>query len=126
MNTIAEYEQRIKDLLDANNRDLQRARDAEAKVKTYEAQFKELTEPTHRHVKTGGLYRVIGEGRIEADLAAVTVYVSEKGEMWVRPTAEFNDGRFEDLHFADRLPIEPPAFARPTDPAPDVFKRWEP
>lgn len=96
---------RIGDLLEANNRYLQRARDAEAKAKTYEAHFKELQEPTHRHLKTGGLYRIIGEARIEADLSPVTVYVSAKSEMWVRPTAEFNDGRFERLP-DDFLPDE--------------------
>jgi len=96
---IQQREERIRDLLEANNRYLDRARKAEA-------QLRELAEPTHRHVKTGGLYRIIGEGRIEADLSPVTAYVSQKGEMWVRPTAEFNDGRFERLPDG-RLPVKP-------------------
>lgn len=53
-----------------------------------------------RHVKTGGIYRVICGGRLEADLTRIVVYQSEQtGETWVRPRSEFTDGRFE--------PVEP-------------------
>jgi len=38
---------------------------------------------------------VIATGRIEADLTPCVIYVSEQdGYVWVRPSAEFNDGRF--------------------------------
>ena len=52
---------------------------------------------THRHIKTGGLYRVVTRANMEADLAQVIVYDSEDGTAWVRPEAEFNDGRFEAI-----------------------------
>ena len=52
--------------------------------------------PVYRHIKTGGLYRVLRHGRIEADLRAVVIYESlADGRVWVRPTDEFYDGRFE-------------------------------
>lgn len=52
-------------------------------------------EAEWRHVKTGGLYTLIGRGRIEADFSAVIIYRAAKdGTIWVRPEAEFMDGRF--------------------------------
>ena len=52
----------------------------------------------YQHVKSGGIYRKLGEGRIEADLTPCTIYQNVySGEIWVRPTAEFNDGRFRKL-----------------------------
>lgn len=68
---------------------------------------------THRHVKTGGQYRVIAEGRLQAsdlfrderpgdnvsaDMMLMTIYQAEDGSWWVRPTDEFNDGRFEVIN----------------------------
>jgi len=74
-----------------------------------------------RHVKTGGEYEVIGEGRMQThgwevedtrddadgwpnhghypvDMEPVTIYRSRSdGRLWVRPTAEFRDGRFETI-----------------------------
>lgn len=47
------------------------------------------------HVKTGGHYIVVCEATIESTLAPAVVYRSVKdGGTWVRPTAEFCDGRF--------------------------------
>ena len=54
-------------------------------------------KPTHRHLKTGSLYRVVCEARIEATLDHVIVYESHYGDVWTRPKTEFYDGRFERL-----------------------------
>ncbi len=48
---------------------------------------------THQH-KKGGLYRVIAEGLVEADRSDVVIYDDAQGQVWVRPAAEFWDGRF--------------------------------
>ena len=55
-----------------------------------------MAEPAqkYRHRKTGGVYRLIARGCMESDLAPVTIYAAADGTVWVRPTAEFNDGRF--------------------------------
>lgn len=48
-----------------------------------------------KHLKTGGIYRVLCVGKIEATLEPVVVYQSQKdGEVWIRPLGEFIDGRF--------------------------------
>ena len=48
-----------------------------------------------KHVKSGGTYRIIVQARIEHDQSDVVVYQSKQhGTVWVRPTAEFCDGRF--------------------------------
>lgn len=57
--------------------------------------------PTHRHVKTGGLYRLIAGGRMEADLAPVAIYDDAQGRTWVRPSQSFYDGRFESVSAAE-------------------------
>lgn len=47
-----------------------------------------------RHRK-GGTYEVIAVGRLEADLSPVVIYQADKdASVWVRPLAEFEDGRF--------------------------------
>lgn len=67
-----------------------------------------------RHKKRGGVYEVIGEAQVQTsrpleDYEVVVIYRSlntpdiddpaspMKGETWVRPKAEFEDGRFEPL-----------------------------
>lgn len=52
--------------------------------------------PTHRHRK-GGLYRVILEGIWEPARSEVVIYDDRDGAVWVRPKAEFYDGRFEAI-----------------------------
>jgi hypothetical protein len=66
---------------------------------------------THRHVKTGRKYVLIGYGNMQTegwmevlpkmasvDMAEVAVYRSvEDASLWVRPKAEWDDGRFEEL-----------------------------
>lgn len=51
-----------------------------------------------KHLKTGGVYEIIRVARIESDLTPAIVYESMRGEVWVRPEAEFMDGRFEQVH----------------------------
>lgn len=64
--------------------------------------------PTHRHRK-GGLYRLIARGRIEATLEPCAIYVSVKDDLvWVRPEAEFEDGRFTRLVPEAELPALAP------------------
>jgi hypothetical protein len=54
--------------------------------------------PTYQHVKTGGLYEIVCEGSIESDHAPQVVYRSlDTGKVWIRPRAEFFDGRFKEL-----------------------------
>lgn len=54
-------------------------------------------QPTHRHVKSGGLYTVIMSATREHDLEPLIVYRGEDGRVWVRHHAEFHDGRFQPL-----------------------------
>ena len=57
-----------------------------------------------RHVKTGGLYEVMGPATHEETLEELTVYRSMKdGKVWARPTTKFNDGRFVLEHCSDDL-----------------------
>lgn len=47
------------------------------------------------HLKSGGHYRVIGLGKIEANLEDVYIYEALRNQtLWVRPKAEMEDGRF--------------------------------
>lgn len=49
-----------------------------------------------RHKKTDHLYEVVNFGLNESDLCPIVVYVSvQTGQLWVRPVAEFFDGRFK-------------------------------
>lgn len=51
--------------------------------------------PTHQHLKTRGLYRVvIGHAYIEATMEAAVVYDNAEGMTFIRPSSEFHDGRF--------------------------------
>jgi hypothetical protein len=52
--------------------------------------------PLYRHVKTGGIYAERGRGKMEATLEPVVIYENVNAEeIWVRPAAEFDDGRFK-------------------------------
>lgn len=52
-----------------------------------------------RHKKTDGLYEIVTyDAKIEANLERAVVYVSlAHNTIWVRPYAEFMDGRFERM-----------------------------
>ncbi len=53
--------------------------------------------PTHRHLKSGGDYRVLLSATLEADRSDAVVYDDRDGTVWVRSAAEFYDGRFAEL-----------------------------
>jgi len=59
--------------------------------------------PTHRHIKTGGLYQVIGAGKLRtdeplSDNCHMILYRGEDGRLWARSNYEFEDtDRFEPL-----------------------------
>lgn len=62
---------------------------------------------TYRHIKRGSTYEIVGRGKIQTDkpltdMMNVIIYIPHGdnpfdggSEMWVRPTEEFFDGRFE-------------------------------
>jgi hypothetical protein len=62
-------------------------------------------QPTHRHVKRGTLYELLGLGMLQIEPGAsplqdydrLAVYWDEKGGLWLRPADEFFDGRFEEV-----------------------------
>lgn len=53
----------------------------------------------YQHIKTGGLYVVVTDAELEANLSSVVVYKSlADGRVWVRPASEFYDEtRFRNL-----------------------------
>jgi CDGSH-type Zn-finger protein len=58
--------------------------------------------PTHRHVKRGTLYDVLGQAELQSsggpvpERATLTVYRgADDGKLWARPQPEFEDGRFD-------------------------------
>lgn len=80
-----------------------------------------------KHVRTGGLYRILAEGKMEADGSNVVVYQGiATGLVWVRPMAEFHDGRFERVA-APPAPqqAEPVAWQGIHDPT-DLYYRKPP
>ncbi len=59
----------------------------------------------YRHQRSRGVYEVIAVGTLEANLTRVVVYRSiVTSAVWVRPHAEFADGRFEHLSDRGELP----------------------
>jgi hypothetical protein len=60
--------------------------------------------PTHRHLRRGTLYSIVGEAELQApsdrridEGDILTVYRGEDGKLWARHTEEFRDGRFERI-----------------------------
>lgn len=57
-------------------------------------------KPTHRHVKSGNLYRVHARGNECTNgkpVSFAVIYQDRFGSWWVRDAAEFDDGRFVAL-----------------------------
>ena len=54
---------------------------------------------SYRHVKTGGIYRVVHEGlEVTGDEAVPSiVYMNEDGDVFIQAKERFFDGRFEEL-----------------------------
>jgi hypothetical protein len=65
-----------------------------------------------RHLKRGTFYRVVGPAVMQTadpvcDDTSLIVYQAEKdGSFWVRPTREFEDGRFEDAPIAEPQTVD--------------------
>ncbi len=49
---------------------------------------------TYKHVKTGGIYTIEGECRLEATNRPAILYRGKDGVLWARDKEEFFDGRF--------------------------------
>lgn len=49
------------------------------------------------HIKTGGSYTLIARGMLESNREPVVIYRGKDDRVWVRPEAEFMDGRFERI-----------------------------
>lgn len=82
----AANKRRVQDLLEANNLLLQRARLAEADYV--------------KHVERGSSYALAGRGELQTSTPIsegelLVAYWSRDGQLWFRPTSEFDDGRFQ-------------------------------
>lgn len=64
-----------------------------------------------QHVKTGGLYRLETDvALIEETLGQAAIYRSLfDGQIWIRPVAEFFDGRFRNLSVDEITDCRPSA-----------------
>jgi hypothetical protein len=66
-----------------------------------------------RHRKRGIIYTIEGSAHLQtdtplSDMAELIVYrCDHDGSLWVRPTAEFNDGRFDLLEEPTAANAEP-------------------
>jgi hypothetical protein len=58
---------------------------------------------SHRHVKTQGVYILLHRALLEKDKTPMCVYQGVvTGQIWVRPAAEFDDGRFMQIAPGER------------------------
>lgn len=68
------------------------------KVAKLTGQVLEVPKHTHTHVKSWGQYEILMEGTLESSEVTMTIYRSvDTGKIWIRPSNEFNDGRFEKV-----------------------------
>lgn len=75
-----------------------RRHDADAKHRTWAREQASCRPEIFRHKKTGGIYAVICNAARESDGVLMIVYRNVvTGDRWIRPAAEFNDGRFEAM-----------------------------
>ena len=52
------------------------------------------------HLKTGKFYVVVCKAQLEKDQTPMIVYRSlSTGRIWIRPEAEFMDGRFKEMTY---------------------------
>lgn len=49
------------------------------------------------HRASGGVYTIICNAKVEDNLADVVVYRGDNGQVWVRPTTKFLDGRYSPM-----------------------------
>lgn len=92
MSSTGDFYRQITDLQEANNREVERRRNAEAAVACIRH---EITGSRWTHLKTGGTYTVVGACRIEATNEPAYLYQHDaSGTVWARPMDEFLDGRF--------------------------------
>lgn len=54
-------------------------------------------KPTHRHVKSGKLYRKEGQALHTETKELLVLYSTESGILYARPKVMFEDGRFEEI-----------------------------
>ena len=59
-------------------------------------------KPTHRHIKTGYEYQVIGTGRIKTnvplfDMNTIKIYRDSDGKLYACDILDFNEGKFEEM-----------------------------
>jgi hypothetical protein len=56
--------------------------------------------PTHRH-RNGNRYMLVwkGDAFIENGMVPAVIYAEESGRIWIRPEAEFFDGRFTPIKY---------------------------
>ncbi|MDH7796473.1 MULTISPECIES: hypothetical protein [unclassified Beijerinckia] len=64
--------------------------------------YSQRADPTHRHIKRGTEYRVVGVSKLQTSQpieegTEIVHYVGVDKQSWSRPASEFNDGRFEIL-----------------------------
>lgn len=56
----------------------------------------------YKHVKTGGVYELLYRGYYTETMEPVVIYKSmQTGDVWVRPSAMFDDGRFITINAKD-------------------------
>lgn len=92
---------RIAELIAANNREVERRRAAESRLRAIGALFK-MPTAWWRHQRRGGDFMEIGRATLEAarpvgEGAEIVFYMDMAGGLWCREAGEFADGRFASI-----------------------------